>query len=253
MRILLTNDDGINAPGIRALVEQLSQNHDIYICAPENQMSGASHYATYFKGDLKIKKYDIKGVKKAYSTYGTPVDCAYVGLKYLFKDKIDLVISGINQGWNVSIDTYFSGTVGAAREALFLGTPAMATSLNSYTIPEFEVAAKIVEDLIPKYLSDPNKDKYVFSVNIPLLKQEEIKGYMVVGSEPDYKYNDNFSLDKISDGYILHAIETKPHKVSEQTIKGDASACEKGYVAITPLSLVQDDKERFDYLKEILK
>lgn len=253
MNILLTNDDGIKAPGIRALVKQLSSKHNIYVCAPENQMSGASHYATYFKGDLRVKKYEIEGAKEAYSVFGTPVDSAYTGVKYLFKDKIDLVISGINQGWNVSIDTYFSGTVGAARESLLLGVPAMATSLNSYTEPKFDVAAKIVESLIPVYMNDPSRNNYVFSVNIPLLEEKDIKGYMVVGAEPDYKYNDNFVLDKNEEGYTLRTIETKPHVVKDEVIRGDASACNAGYVAITPLSLVQDDKGRFNYLKDIFK
>lgn len=253
MKILLCNDDGINAPGIRCLAKQLCKNNEVYIVAPENQMSGASHSATYFHHSLNIKEYDIKGVKCAYSVEGTPVDCVYTGLKFLVKDKIDLVISGINQGWNVALDNFYSGTVGAAREGLFLGVPAIAASLGSYTEAKFDVASKIVESLIPKYLSDKNCKEYILNVNIPLLEEDKIKGFKVIGSEPNYQYNDNFKLNKSDDGYILDIISNEGHRVKDDVIRGDASACKNGYVSITPLTLNMDDTAKIDYLKDIFK
>lgn len=253
MKILLTNDDGINAPGIRNLAEHLSDKYDVYVVAPENQMSGASHSATYFHHSLKIKKYDIKGVKEAYSVEGTPVDCVYVGIKFLIKEKIDLVISGINQGWNVALDVFYSGTVGGAREALFLGIPAIAASLGSYKIAKFDVASKIIESIIPKYVNDPCCKEYLLNVNVPLLDKKDIKGFKVIGSEPNYQYNDTFKLNKTNDGYILDIISNQGHKVEDEIIRGDASACKNAYVSITPLLLNMDNLDILEKLKVIFK
>lgn len=249
MKILLTNDDSIHGKGLLDLADYLKDKHEVYIVAPESQMSGASHSATYFHHSLKVKKYDIKGVKEAYSVEGTPVDCVYAGLKYLVKDKVDLVISGINQGWNVSLDVFYSGTVGGAREALFLGVPAIAASLGSYTEAKFDVACKIVDSLIPKYLNDPKCKEYILNVNIPLLKEDEIKGLKVIGSEPNYQYNDLFKLNKTDDGYMLDIISNEGHRVEDNVIRGDASACKNGYVSITPLTLNTDDLSRMKDLE----
>lgn len=250
MKILLTNDDSIHAKGILELADHLKDRHDIYIVAPENQMSGASHSATYFHHSLKIKEYEIEGVKKAYSVLGTPVDCVYVGLKFLIKEKIDLVISGINQGWNVSLDEFYSGTLGGAREALFLGVPAIAASLGSYTVPKFDVASEKVEEIIPRYLNDKDNLKYILNVNIPLLDKKDIKGYKVIGSEPNYGYNDTFKLNKVDDGYMLDIISNEGHRLEDNIIRGDASACKNGYISITPLTLNMDNKEELDRIKD---
>lgn len=252
MNILLTNDDGINAEGIKALAEVLSNSYDVYIVAPESQMSGASHSATYFRCELKVKEYDIKGAKKAFSINGTPGDCAYVAIKKLINEKIDLVVSGINQGWNLSKDTFYSGTVGAAREALFLGIPAIASSLGSYKGGDFIKAAKIIEDIIPRYMLDPNNKNYILNVNIPDIK--DIKGYKVIKAEPTWNYDTEFDLVKKDDGLVLQVIKSSSHhELTKEEIDGDASACHNGYVSITPLVLDNTDYIYLDKLKDAYK
>lgn len=254
MKILLVNDDGIHGEGILALCKELSKHHEIYIVAPETQMSGGSQSATYFHSELQVKKYDIDGAKEAYSVTGTPADCVYVGINCLLRTKIDLVISGINQGWNVSRDTFYSGTVGAAREALFLGIPAIASSLGSYDVPEFDVAAKIVHKLIPLYMDDPERKKYILNVNIPLLKEEEIKGYKVISSEPEWQYLNDFELYPTEEGYSVNVIGKGTHgNIIGNKITGDASACYNGYVSITPLAIEMDDSNRIGGLKKVFE
>ena len=92
MKILLTNDDGYQAIGIRTLAKELSKTHEIYLVAPDTERSGASQSATYFSQDLTVTKQDIPGVKEAYSTSGTPADCAYVGINFLLKEKMDILM-----------------------------------------------------------------------------------------------------------------------------------------------------------------
>lgn len=104
MKILLVNDDGINAPGILALVKQFAEKHEVYVCAPSSQRSGYSHGVTYFHGATHVQPVDIAGAVKAWAVDGTPADCSYLGIYELMDEKPDLLISGINQGQNMSAD-----------------------------------------------------------------------------------------------------------------------------------------------------
>ncbi len=250
MKILLTNDDGITAVGIQTLAKRLCKNHEIYIIAPESQRSGASHSASYFSSSLMVKKYEYPNVKKAYSVSGTPADCVYVGMNFLLEEKIDLVISGINHGWNVSRDCFYSGTIGAAREALFLGIPAIAISLNSRKEDGFPLASKVVENLIPVYMNDSNKLNYIFNVNVPYVKEEDLKGIKVIGLEPDWKYINDCKKEVIDENnFKITVTGKKMHgNILIDEIVGDASACYNGYVSITPLSL---NMYAGDYLEEL--
>lgn len=248
MNILLTNDDGINGEGILALSKVLGQEYNIYVVAPEVQMSGASHSATYFRTELKVKEYKIDGAIKAYSITGTPADCTYVGIKKLIDEKIDLVVSGINQGWNLSKDTFYSGTVGAAREALFLGVPAIASSLGAYKGGNFIMAAEVIKDIIPKYMSDLNNKEYILNVNIPDV--DNIKGYKVIKAEPTWSYDTEFEL---VDDTLKVIKSSSHHELSKDEIIGDGSACANGYVSITPLVLDNTDYTYLNKLEKLIR
>ena len=130
MRILLVNDDGVFADGINALAAALKKEHEVIIAAPKSERSGFSHSLTYYKA-FAAEKIVLKGNEdvEAYSVDASPADCTKFGIAHILRDrKPDLVISGINLGMNVGIDTCYSGTVGAAMEAAMFGGKAMAVS-----------------------------------------------------------------------------------------------------------------------------
>ena len=128
MRILLTNDDGIDAEGIYTLAKELEKNYEVIIVAPDNQRSAQSHAITLFQ-PIVVKEVKLDGLKsKAYSISGTPADCVRVGLDALSGGDIDLVFSGINLGLNAGMDILYSGTVSAAIEANIHNIPSIAVS-----------------------------------------------------------------------------------------------------------------------------
>ena len=129
MRILVVNDDGIKAPGIKRLVQMAAGLGEVWVVAPAAQCSAMSHRITV-RGDLEVKPYDFPATGvTAYSVWGTPADCVKVALGCLMTEKPDIVFSGINAGYNVGRDILYSGTIGAAMEALCWGVPAIAFSV----------------------------------------------------------------------------------------------------------------------------
>ena len=125
MRILLTNDDGIDAAGLAALESALSPTHEVWVCAPDSERSGTSH-AVHLQGPLRVHK---EGPRR-FACSGTPADCVFVALRGDFIPSIDVVLSGINHGPNLGTDTVYSGTCAAARQAALAGRKALAVSLN---------------------------------------------------------------------------------------------------------------------------
>jgi len=131
MRILLTNDDGINARGLHSLINKLNTIAEIYVVAPRSEQSGTGHSITVFD-PIKAIETKIPGIKKGWLVGGTPVDCVKLGTKRLVPEPIDLVVSGINHGSNLGTDVLYSGTVSAATEGVIMGYPAIAVSLDTF-------------------------------------------------------------------------------------------------------------------------
>jgi 5'-nucleotidase len=162
MRILLTNDDGIDAAGLRALKEALSPDHELWIVAPESERSGSSHAIT-FRDSIRVRELG----ERLYSCRGTPADCVMLSLLGLVPKGVDLVISGINHGPNLGTDILYSGTAAAACQAVLMGVPAIALSIGAY-VPPFDfgcaVGFTIANLEIFRGLSDP--DHYL-NINFP--------------------------------------------------------------------------------------
>src|SRR3972149_1675300 len=152
MQILLTNDDGIFAPGLAAIYKELVKMGDVMVVAPAVSHSGASHSVT-FNQPLVCNKVDINGQFTGFSVQGSPADCVKLAVMQLHKDPIDLLVAGINNGANAGINVYYSGTVAAAMEGAFLKIPAVAMSLAREEQMDFEKAAhycaKILKKLMP--------------------------------------------------------------------------------------------------------
>lgn len=174
MRILLSNDDGYQAPGLNCLAEALRETNEIHVVAPERDRSGASNSLT-LDYPLRPRRADNGFV----FVDGTPTDCVHLAVTGLLKDEPDIVISGINSGANLGDDVIYSGTVAAAMEGRFLGLPAIAVSLVMANEAHFETAAAVVNALLERMPYNPLPADTILNINVPDLPLSSIKGIEV--------------------------------------------------------------------------
>ena len=176
MQILVSNDDGVNAPGLHALVKALQEVGEVFVVAPDRNRSGASNSLTLVN-PLRLQTLDNGHVSVA----GTPTDCVHIALTGLWPDKkFDIVVSGINAGANLGDDVLYSGTVAAAMEGRILGLPAIAISLVSNDSTNFAAAAKTAKNLVERIIKDPLPASTILNVNVPDIPYEEVSGFEVV-------------------------------------------------------------------------
>ncbi len=236
LRILICNDDGINAPGL-ALLEKLvaTITPDVWVCAPETEQSASSHSLTLFR-PVRLKKYG----ERRYSVDGTPTDCIVLGSDHLFPDrKPDLVISGINAGRNIADDITYSGTVAAAIEATLLGIPAIAFSqeIGDWSRgPRWHVAEQHLVEVLTRIMEHTIPPNVLFNVNFPDLEPgEKITGIQAVRQGKHRVLTD-----------LSH--RTDPHGKSyfwiggiiglgEAPLDTDISVLRGGAISVTPLTL----------------
>lgn len=171
MRILLSNDDGYQAPGLRCLAQTLRRTGKIDVVAPERDRSGASNSLT-LDYPLRAKRAD----NGFYYVDGTPTDCVHLAITGLLNEQPDIVISGINAGANLGDDVIYSGTVAAAMEGRFLGYPAIAVSLVVSELENFQAAADLVKALLERMPTNPLPADTILNINVPDLPLAEIKG-----------------------------------------------------------------------------
>ena len=170
--VLLTNDDGYDAPGLQKLMDMLSEKVNLLVVAPKNQKSGTGHSIT-LGSDMRLEQME----DFAFRFDGTPVDCTFFAFRKLIKEKPDLVISGINRGANLGSDTLYSGTVGAALYAAKQNVPALAISLNSHDddSAHYETAVSVVDRILEKEKWKEFSGR-VINVNVPNLPESELLG-----------------------------------------------------------------------------
>lgn len=183
MKILISNDDGIVANGIRALTEALSRENDVYVIAPDRERSAAGHSLTLHT-PLRVEELDPKfGAKRNWVTTGTPGDCVKIGLSAILgpDEKPDLVISGINHGPNLGADILYSGTVSCALEGAMLGYPAIATSLAGLTceLENFKFAAEFMAKFVKKIKDVNLPPKCILNINFPSLSGDDVNGVAI--------------------------------------------------------------------------
>lgn len=202
--ILVVNDDGIQAKGIKMLVAAARVLGDVWVVAPESQRSSMSHRIIY-SDPITVEKFEpyIEGVH-AYACSGTPADCVRVGIKVIGK-KPDLVLSGINNGYNISGDIQYSATVGAALEAAFWGIPAISVSQAD---PDFtEVTERYLPELLKEYMDKPLSKTQVWNINFPDCKLTECKGIMRdCRVSYDNFYTDDYKEKIGDDGSITYTV-----------------------------------------------
>lgn len=177
MNILIVNDDSINAPGIQLLAKAASTLGKVWVVAPAEQCSGMSHSIST-GGTMRMEKVNDfpAPVESAYKVYGTPADCVKVAIKYLLNEKPDFVFSGINNGFNVGSEIAYSGTAGAAMEALINGIPAIAFS-SAYYRP-MTIAEKYIIPIAKELMEREQSSNEIWNVNFPATKDDVAKGIL---------------------------------------------------------------------------
>jgi 5'-nucleotidase len=177
--ILITNDDGIFAPGLRALIGLMRPIGEVVVVAPDQPMSGASHSITV-RHPLRLHAIAEEESYREFSCNGTPVDCVKLGEQVVLKRKPDLLVSGINHGSNASINIIYSGTMAAVLESAIGGVPSVGFSLLDYShMADFSGCGTFVKRIAEKVLLDGLPDGVCLNVNIPAVNGEEIKGIRV--------------------------------------------------------------------------
>jgi 5'-nucleotidase len=172
MNILISNDDGYMAPGIKALADALAEFADITVVAPDRNRSGASNSLT-LDNPLRVNQLE----NGYYRVEGTPTDCVHLAITGLLENEPDMVVSGINAGANLGDDVLYSGTVAAATEGRFLGLPAVAISLTSNTPEHFETAAWAAKKLVQQLKKSSLPADTILNVNVPDIPIEQITGF----------------------------------------------------------------------------
>ena len=174
MRILLSNDDGVNAEGIKVLFDELAKVFDVTVVAPDRNCSGASHSLTLLN-PLRAQVLENGFI----AVNGTPTDSVHLGATQLIQGQLDLVVAGINHGANLGDDTIYSGTVAAATEGRHLGMPAIAVSLVSKSPEHFQTAAVVTAKFIERLQLHPLPSDQIININVPDLPLNELKGIQV--------------------------------------------------------------------------
>lgn len=241
MRILICNDDGVLAPGIRILTKALLSIADVEVMAPDRNRSGASNSLT-LSGPIRVRQLE----DGYYSVEGTPTDCVHLALTGFFETTFDMVISGINEGSNLGDDVLYSGTVAAAMEGRNLGLSSIAVSLVGHSVEYYETAAIIVRNLALKLQQQPLPMQTILNVNVPNLPLEAIKGAQVTrlgtrhNAEPMVK-----SVDPR--GRPMYWVGP-PGKEADAGPGTDFHAVSQGFVSITPLHLDMTHYEVFEHV-----
>jgi len=232
--ILLTNDDGIEAPGLRALREALESLGQVTVFAPDHNWSAAGHTKTMHK-PLRVDRRPWNGGTEAYTTTGAPSDCVALALLGILSHQPDLVVSGINQGANLGHDLTYSGTVAAAMEAVIFGLPAVAISLDSYDSRDFAFAAQMATRVISQVRERGLPSGTFLNVNVPSRPADEIAG-VAITRQGRRVYRDVLIKRHDPRGRPYYWIGGEPP--SGHLDRGtDIWAVAHGYVSITPIHL----------------
>ncbi len=232
--ILVTNDDGINAPGIRCLIDVMSEIGEVIVVAPNSPQSGMGHAIT-INSTLHCSKISPKSSKRLeYSCSGTPADCVKLAINELMPRKPDLCVSGINHGSNSSINVIYSGTMSAAIEAGIEGIPAIGFSLLDYRWnANFSDSKKFIKKITLNALKNKIPKDVVLNVNIPTLKESEIKGIKICRQAKSY-WVEEFDKRKNPLGQEYYWLTGKfiDKDKGEDT---DEWALKNGFISIVPV------------------
>ena len=231
MRVLVSNDDGVDAPGIHALAKGLRDaGHDVFMVAPDRDRSGASNSLTLDR-PLSLRR----TASGFYYVNGTPTDCVHLAVTGMLDHLPDMVVSGVNHGANMGDDTVYSGTVAAATEGFLLGVPSIAVSLVSKSAADFSAAARVARDLAERFMRDPFPQPVLLNVNVPDVAYERLQGVKVTRLGRRHKAEP-----------VVRSVTPRNETVYWVGAAGGAAdagegtdfhAVANGYVSVTPLQI----------------
>ncbi len=250
MHILVTNDDGVQAPGLLALAQEMRKLGRVTVFAPDHNWSASGHVKTLDR-PLRVRETALADGSAAFMSDGAPSDCVALPLLGL-TDAVDIVVSGINPYANISHDVTYSGTVTAAMEAVISDVKGVAVSLNSpdgFKGPlDYSTAAIVGRRVVEKVMADGLPEGVVLNVNVPYLKENELKGYMIT-RQGLRVYRDALDqrIDPRGRPYYWIGGEA-PTGVDEPGT--DFGALTEGYVSVTPLQLDLTNYKAMDVLKK---
>ena len=250
MRIMLTNDDGFFAPGIKALYKKLAsdQKHQIFIVAPERQRSATGRSITLHK-PLFTTRHALENEDIGFSLNGTPTDCVKLALQGdILPFKPDLLISGINDGPNLGTDVFYSGTVSAAMEGALLGVPSLAVSLASNDYDDFIPTANYIKHLIDSENEIIHYKDGLTNINIPGTPEKDWKGVRITKLGQS-TYDNSFEYRKAPLGKEYYWITGK--LIFEDEEDTDLKVVHEGYISLTPLHGDLTDYKRIEALKKL--
>jgi 5'-nucleotidase len=260
LKLLVSNDDGIFALGVRTLANTLATaGHQVTVVCPDREMSATGHGLTLhrpIRADIVEEVFHPQVV--AWSCSGTPADCVKFALSAVLAERPDFVLSGINHGANLGTDILYSGTVSAAMEGLIEGIPSIALSLTSFSYKNFQPAADFAQTLLTHLYANPLPQATLLSVNVPAVEQNEIKGVMLT-RQGLRRYVEVFEkrIDPRGKSYywlageIAKDIEQPDHSHLSATIPTDVHAIQSNYITLTPLKYDLTDVNGFKSLKNV--
>jgi 5'-nucleotidase len=229
MRILVTNDDGIDAPGLWAAAKELQKVGEVIVVAPQQEQSGVGTSVS-LRRPIKLSKVKAQhGEVETYSVEGTPADCVIIAINSLLARKINLVVSGINRGPNIGNDIFVSGTVGAALQGYLHDIPSLALSLNAYEDLHFQVAAKLASLLAIKIKQGLISRRVLLNVNLPNLPYREIENVDITTLS---KQSCCDTVQQVQGGHyqIVRAAQLSPAETHS-----DICSLQRNSISITPL------------------
>ncbi|WP_185870625.1 5'/3'-nucleotidase SurE [Blattabacterium cuenoti] len=248
--ILVTNDDGIIAPGIRALIHAMNSLGDVYVVAPNKPQSGIGHAITMdavlYCDSVKIDN----GIQKEWKCSGTPVDCVKLAINQILPKKPDICVSGINHGSNSSINIMYSGTISAVIEAGIEGIPSVGFSLLDFDWnANFEHSKEYVCQIVKKILHNPTPKKIIsLNVNIPKLRKEQIKGIKIC-RQAEAKWKESFDRRYNPKGRSYYWLVGDFVHFDKKLEDTDEWALKNGYISIVPIKFDLTDYTLLNILK----
>jgi 5'-nucleotidase len=245
--ILITNDDGIFAPGLKALKNALEPLGRVVVVAPDAERSASGHALTMVQ-TLRVAEVDLDGIPFGRAVNGTPADCVKLAINNLLEQKPDLVVSGINPGPNTGTNVLYSGTVSAAMEGVICGVPAMAMSMGVLkSCHDFSVAEEVARTFAEKILSNGLSDHLLLNINVPHVCKEEIKGVKIT-RQGIFRYRDKYELRQDPRGRDYYWLSLEDVHVLSPAADVDAVALRNGYISVTP---IRNDLTAYDQLNSL--
>lgn len=247
MRILLTNDDGIYAPGLRALEAELRKLGDVEVVAPAVEQSGVGHSVT-FLSPLVCKELFDGDKRRGWAVEGSPADCVKIGIFEFCKTPPDVIISGINGGLNAGINVLYSGTVAAAIEGAFFGITSVAVSLEWNEHAKFNRAAVLARGIIEQILAKKGPGPQLYNLNIPTAAVERPSSVRVVPMGVA-RYGEHFikRIDPRGRPYYWATNDPPPARTEIET---DLTAIEQGFITLTPLDFDMTKRPVLEEMKQ---